>query len=61
MSPLLLFRRVAVAEAVTWALLLVGMVLKYVTGTTEQFGLLLMLLQPTGHFTIRATVRQHPH
>lgn len=35
MSPLLLFRRVAVAEAVTWALLLVGMVLKYVTGTTE--------------------------
>lgn len=35
MSPLLLFRRVAVAEAVTWALLLLGMVLKYVTGTTE--------------------------
>ena len=35
MSPLLLFRRVAVAEAVTWALLLVGMFLKYVTDTTE--------------------------
>lgn len=35
MSPLVLFRRVAVAEAVTWALLLTGMVLKYVTGTTE--------------------------
>ncbi|NYG54574.1 DUF3817 domain-containing protein [Nocardioides perillae] len=35
MSPLVLFRRVAVAEAVTWALLLTGMVLKYVTETTE--------------------------
>ncbi len=34
MSPLL-FRRVAVAEAITWGGLLVGMVLKYVTGTTE--------------------------
>jgi integral membrane protein len=33
--PVTLFRRVAIAEAVTWALLLVGMVLKYVTGTTE--------------------------
>ncbi len=35
MSPKVLFRRVAVAEAVTWALLLVGMVLKYVTHTTD--------------------------
>ena len=35
MSPLTLFRRLAIAEAVTWALLLVGMFLKYVTGTTE--------------------------
>lgn len=35
MSPLLAFRRVAIAEAVTWALLLAGMFLKYVTGTTE--------------------------
>jgi integral membrane protein len=34
-SPLLLFRRVAIAEAVTWALLLTGMFLKYVTETTE--------------------------
>ncbi len=34
MSPLL-FRRVAVAEAVTWAGLLTGMFLKYVTETTE--------------------------
>ena len=34
MSPLL-FRRVAIAEAVTWAGLLTGMFLKYVTGTTE--------------------------
>ena len=34
-SPVLLFRRVAVAEAVTWALLLGGMFLKYVTDTTE--------------------------
>ena len=30
-----LFRRVAVTEAVTWALLLTGMFLKYVTETTE--------------------------
>jgi integral membrane protein len=29
MTPLLLFRRIAIAEAVTWALLLTGMVLKY--------------------------------
>lgn len=35
MSPLRLFRGVAVAEAITWALLLFGMVLKYVTETTE--------------------------
>lgn len=35
MSPLLTFRRVAIAEAVTWALLLAGMFLKYVTETTE--------------------------
>ena len=34
-SPLLLFRRVAIAEAMTWALLLTGMFLKYVTETTE--------------------------
>jgi integral membrane protein len=34
-SPLRLFRRVAIAEAVTWALLLVGMYLKYVSETTE--------------------------
>lgn len=35
MSPLTLFRRVAVTEAVTWALLLTGMVLKYGTHTTD--------------------------
>jgi len=35
MSPLLAFRRVAIAEAITWALLLAGMFLKYVTDTTE--------------------------
>ena len=35
MTPRLLFRRLAFAEAVTWALLLTGMFLKYVTGTTE--------------------------
>lgn len=34
-SPRRLFRAVAVAEASTWALLLFGMVLKYVTHTTE--------------------------
>ena len=35
MTPQALFRRVAVAEAITWALLLLGMILKYVTATTE--------------------------
>ena len=35
MTPLVLFRRLALAEATTWALLLIGMVLKYVTRTTE--------------------------
>ncbi len=35
MAPQTLFRRVAVAEAITWALLLGGMFLKYVTETTE--------------------------
>ena len=35
MTPLTLYRRVAVAEAVTWALLLAGMVLKYGTHTTD--------------------------
>lgn len=34
-SPRRLFRTVAVAEAVTWGLLLVGMFLKYVTETTD--------------------------
>lgn len=34
-APLRLFRVVAVAEAITWALLLTGMFLKYVTETTE--------------------------
>ena len=35
MSPDRLFRRLAVTEAITWALLLTGMFLKYVTETTE--------------------------
>ena len=35
MTPVRLHRLVARAEAVTWALLLLGMVLKYVTETTE--------------------------
>jgi integral membrane protein len=35
MSPRRLYRGVAVAEAITWALLLTGMFLKYVTRTTE--------------------------
>ncbi|MDT0203859.1 DUF3817 domain-containing protein [Nocardioides sp. AE5] len=35
MSPQRLFRIVAVAEAITWAALLGGMFLKYVTETTE--------------------------
>jgi integral membrane protein len=33
--PLTVFRRVAIAEAITWALLLFGMVLKYGTHTTD--------------------------
>ena len=36
MSPLRLFRAVAVAEAITWALLLFGMYLKYVAETTDR-------------------------
>src|SRR4051812_43511672 len=35
MTPRSLYRRIALAEVVTWALLLVGMGLKYVTRTTE--------------------------
>ncbi|GAB3886790.1 DUF3817 domain-containing protein [Terrabacter terrigena] len=35
MTPRTLYRRIAVAEVVTWALLLLGMVLKYVTKSTE--------------------------
>ena len=35
MNPRVLYHRVAVAEAITWALLLTGMFLKYVTETTE--------------------------
>lgn len=35
MSPKTLFRAVAIGEACTWALLLAGMFLKYVTETTE--------------------------
>ncbi|MCU1633543.1 MAG: putative integral rane protein [Micrococcaceae bacterium] len=35
MNPRTLFRTVAVAEAVTWAFLLLGMFFKYVTRTTE--------------------------
>lgn len=35
MSPTRLYRLLARAEAVTWALLLTGMLLKYVTETTE--------------------------
>ncbi|WP_247828062.1 DUF3817 domain-containing protein [Arthrobacter antioxidans] len=35
MNPRTLFRTVAVAEAVTWAFLLLGMFLKYVSRTTE--------------------------
>ena len=35
MTPRTLYRRIALAEVVTWSLLLVGMVLKYVTKTTD--------------------------
>ncbi len=35
MSPRRLFRTVAIAEAITWTLLLAGMFAKYVTETTE--------------------------
>lgn len=33
--PRTVFRRIAIAEAITWALLLFGMFLKYVTHTTQ--------------------------
>jgi integral membrane protein len=43
-TPYALFRLAAVAEAITWTLLIIGMVLKYVTQTTDRavsvFGLL---------------------
>lgn len=42
MSPRILFRTVAVAEAFTWAFLLLAMFLKYVTQTTEA------LISPAG-------------
>ncbi|MHA7142509.1 DUF3817 domain-containing protein [Arthrobacter sp. Bz4] len=42
MSPRILFRTVAVAEALTWAFLLLAMFLKYVTQTTEA------LISPAG-------------
>lgn len=35
LTPRRLFRTLAVAEAITWTLLLIGMFLKYVTETTE--------------------------
>lgn len=35
LTPRRLFRSLAIAEAITWALLLTGMFLKYVTETTE--------------------------
>ena len=35
LTPRRLFRALAIAEAITWALLLSGMFLKYVTETTE--------------------------
>ena len=35
MPPRLLYRMVAIAETVTWTLLILGLVLKYVTGTTD--------------------------
>ena len=35
LTPRSLFRTLAVAEAITWTLLLIGMFLKYVTETTE--------------------------
>ncbi|MEP7333843.1 MAG: DUF3817 domain-containing protein [Terracoccus sp.] len=35
MSPRTLYRRIAVAEVVTWTLLLIGMAAKYVTKTTD--------------------------
>ncbi|MHA7275284.1 DUF3817 domain-containing protein [Arthrobacter sp. HLT1-21] len=42
MSPRILFRTVAVAEALTWAFLLLAMFLKYATQTTES------LISPAG-------------
>ena len=35
MSPRRLFRLIAIAEAITWTLLIIGMILRYVTKTTD--------------------------
>jgi integral membrane protein len=68
MSPRTLYRRIALAEVVSWALLLAGMFLKYVTGTTDlgvrvfglahgvvfiAFGLITVLLWVNLRWTVR--------
>jgi integral membrane protein len=71
MTPRTLYRRIAVAEAVTWGLLLLGMVFKYVTRTTDlgvrvfglahgvvfiTFGLVTLLLWVNQRWTVREGV-----
>ena len=68
MTPRTLYRRIALAEVVSWALLLAGMFLKYVTRTTDlgvkvfgmvhgvvfiAFGLITVLLWVNQRWTVR--------
>lgn len=70
MSPRLLFRSVAIAEAITWALLITGMLMKYVFDAGEvgvqvggfvhglvfiAFGMTAVLLAVNQHWSARLT------
>ncbi|MDJ0339639.1 DUF3817 domain-containing protein [Cryobacterium sp. PH31-O1] len=71
MTPRLLFRSVAIAEAITWALLIAGMVMKYVLEVGElgvqiggfvhglvfiAFGITALLVGVNQHWSVRLTL-----
>jgi integral membrane protein len=71
MTPRLLFRSVAIAEAITWALLIVGMLMKYVLEVGEfgvqvggslhglvfiAFGMTALLVGVNQHWGVRLTL-----
>ena len=71
MTPRLLFRSIAIAEAVTWAMLITGMLLKYVFEVGEvgvqiggfvhglvfiAFGLMALLVGVNQHWGVRLTL-----